>query len=311
MALLHEFLKPNVLAFALAFLALSFEDASTIPDTSSIASLIEQRNACQKCFCLDINSIDDPSARGAQAPTSTIIGNEIDTAWGQWLQRVRIPENRKGGQEGGAYDVFDLLGYFFGFQTDNVRNQRDSVLTCLTSRCRSALPFRKEETASVETLVHEYCEELRVNYARWCKHLGIPQARIQKGKGITQNGRGCRTDSRDSVASAVEIAMFVLIWGEAANLRFCPEFLCFVYHKGVLHLSERIEKFEPGKVIIRNFLQDIIKGAYKMMEAQVSPFVHQKRDLAKVIPATLFFCSRHLYTPFQKKKHTRQPFRGV
>jgi hypothetical protein len=33
------------------------------------------------------------------------------------------------------------------------------------------------------------------------------------------------------------ISLFLLIWGEAANLRFMPECLCFIYHHvKLLHL---------------------------------------------------------------------------
>ena len=28
-----------------------------------------------------------------------------------------------------------------------------------------------------------------------------------------------------------DLLLFLLIWGEAANLRFCPEFINFLFHK--------------------------------------------------------------------------------
>ena len=33
------------------------------------------------------------------------------------------------------------------------------------------------------------------------------------------------------VAQVCDIALYLLIWGEAANLRHCPECLCFLFHQ--------------------------------------------------------------------------------
>ena len=41
----------------------------------------------------------------------------------------------------------------------------------------------------------------------------------------------CAGDSDVSNHKAVDVSLYVLVWGEAANLRHVPEALCFLYHQ--------------------------------------------------------------------------------
>jgi len=34
------------------------------------------------------------------------------------------------------------------------------------------------------------------------------------------------------------MGLYLLIWGEAANLRFMPECLCYIYHHVWIHFSQ-------------------------------------------------------------------------
>lgn len=46
-----------------------------------------------------------------------------------------------------------------------------------------------------------------------------------------------------------QIALNLLLWGEAANLRLCPEFLCWAYHKTAKRLRDAIADKEPEQFI--------------------------------------------------------------
>ncbi|CAN0529067.1 unnamed protein product, partial [Laminaria digitata] len=45
------------------------------------------------------------------------------------------------------------------------------------------------------------------------------------------------------------IALNLLLWGEAANLRLCPEFLCWAYHKSAKRLRDSIGDNVPKQFI--------------------------------------------------------------
>lgn len=46
-----------------------------------------------------------------------------------------------------------------------------------------------------------------------------------------------------------QIALNLLLWGEAANLRLCPEFLCWCYHKSAKRLRDAIADKAPEQFV--------------------------------------------------------------
>lgn len=86
------------------------------------------------------------------------------------------------------------------------------------------------------------------NYTRWCKFLGR-KSNIRWGQSICYsafafhfilimyilhfNVHICRLPKvkRDAQQyKLLYIGLYLLIWGEAANLRFMPECLCYIFH---------------------------------------------------------------------------------
>lgn len=47
----------------------------------------------------------------------------------------------------------------------------------------------------------------------------------------------------------VQVALNLLLWGEAANLRLCPEFLCWAYHKSAKRLRDAIGNNAPEQFV--------------------------------------------------------------
>lgn len=128
-------------------------------------------------------------------------------------------ESRASRQKGTEIDLFDWLQSMFGFQKDNVANQREHLILLLANIHMRQVPKPDALGKLSDAALSIVMERLFKNYRRWCKflnrrdHLQLPsiQQEIQQRK-------------------ILYIGLYLLIWGEAANLRFMPESLCYIFH---------------------------------------------------------------------------------
>ncbi|KAK9118443.1 hypothetical protein Scep_016536 [Stephania cephalantha] len=72
------------------------------------------------------------------------------------------------------------------------------------------------------------------NYSSWCSYLG------QKSKIWLPEPNPLSADLRRELLYA---ALYLLIWGESANLRFMPECICYIYHHMVSELNRILEDY--------------------------------------------------------------------
>ncbi|GAB2216631.1 hypothetical protein Droror1_Dr00024407 [Drosera rotundifolia] len=115
-------------------------------------------------------------------------------------------------------DILDWLQAMFGFQNDNVSNQREHLILLLANVHIRQFP-KQDQPKLADTAVDEVMRKLFKNYKKWCKYLGrksslwLPaiQQEVQQRQ-------------------LLYMGLYLLIWGEAANLRFMPECLCYIYH---------------------------------------------------------------------------------
>ncbi|VAI68706.1 unnamed protein product [Triticum turgidum subsp. durum] len=161
-------------------------------------------------------------------------------------------------------DIFDLLQYVFGFQDDNVRNQRENVaLTLANAQSRLSLPNDTEPKIDEKAVTEVFCKVLD-NYIKWCRFLGKRVAWTSL-EAVNKNRK------------IILVALYFLIWGEAANVRFLPECLCYIFHNmakeldGILDSSEA----EPAKSCVTNdgstsYLEKIITPIYLTMSAEAN-----------------------------------------
>ncbi|GJM99141.1 hypothetical protein PR202_ga16218 [Eleusine coracana subsp. coracana] len=159
-------------------------------------------------------------------------------------------------------DIFDLLQYVFGFQDDNIRNQRENVvLTLANAQSRLSLPVGTEPKIDERAVTEVFCKVLD-NYIKWCRYLGKRVAWTSL-EAVNKNRK------------IILVALYFLIWGEAANIRFLPECLCYIFHNmakeldGILDSSEA----EPAKSCITSdgstsYLEKIITPIYQTMAAE-------------------------------------------
>ncbi|XP_057954435.1 callose synthase 3 [Malania oleifera] len=116
-------------------------------------------------------------------------------------------------------DVLDWLQAMFGFQKDNVANQREHLILLLANVHIRQFPKPDQQPKLDERALTEVMKKLFKNYKKWCKYLNrksslwLPtiQQEVQQRK-------------------LLYMGLYLLIWGEAANLRFMPECLCYIYH---------------------------------------------------------------------------------
>ncbi|KAK1591311.1 hypothetical protein Q3G72_005661 [Acer saccharum] len=104
-------------------------------------------------------------------------------------------------------------------QRDNVRNQRGHLILLLANNHTRLHPKLESHNKLDERAVDAVMNKLFTNYKNWCRFLGrkhslwLPQGpqEIQQRK-------------------IIYMGLYLLIWGEGANLRFMPECVCYIFH---------------------------------------------------------------------------------
>uniref|UniRef100_A0A0D9WUD4 1,3-beta-glucan synthase n=1 Tax=Leersia perrieri TaxID=77586 RepID=A0A0D9WUD4_9ORYZ len=165
-------------------------------------------------------------------------------------------------------DLLDWLQAMFGFQTDNVSNQREHLILLLANvHIRQSSKADQQQTKLDDKALDAVMKKLFKNYKKWCKYLGrksslwLPtiQQEVQQRK-------------------LLYMGLYLLIWGEAANLRFMPECLCYIYHHMAFELygmlagnvspmtGENVKPAYGGDE--EAFLMKVVTPIYKVIEKE-------------------------------------------
>ncbi|KAL4565116.1 hypothetical protein LXL04_029201 [Taraxacum kok-saghyz] len=130
-------------------------------------------------------------------------------------------------------DILDWLQAMFGFQKDNVANQREHLILLLANVHIRQIPEPDQQSKLDEGALNAVMKKLFKNYKKWCKYLD------QKSNlwlpPIPQEVQQCKL---------LYTGLYLLIWGEAANLRFMPECLCYIFH----HMAYEVYGMLAGNV---------------------------------------------------------------
>ncbi|KAL8517464.1 hypothetical protein ACS0TY_015636 [Phlomoides rotata] len=158
--------------------------------------------------------------------------------------------------------MFALLEYVFGFQKDNIRNQREHViLTLANTQSRLGIPFEADPKLD-DRAVREVFLKVLDNYIKWCRYLRIR---------LVWNSLEAINKDRKLFL----VSLYLCIWGEAANARFLPECICYIFH----HMARELDAIldhgevthaasctsEDGSV---SFLVQIISPIYETVKAE-------------------------------------------
>ncbi|CAI9108896.1 OLC1v1008598C1 [Oldenlandia corymbosa var. corymbosa] len=172
-------------------------------------------------------------------------------------------------QKSGELDLLDWLRAMFGFQRDNVRNKREDLILLLanihTRLVPKPEPLNKLDDRAVDALMNK----LFKNYKTWCKYLGRKHSlRLPQGQQEVQQRK------------ILYMGLYLLIWGEAANLRFMPECLCYIFH----NMAYELHGLLAGNVSIvtgenikpsyggddESFLRKVITPIYRVIEKEAA-----------------------------------------
>ncbi|XP_071914345.1 callose synthase 5 [Coffea arabica] len=170
-------------------------------------------------------------------------------------------------QKIGELDLLDWLRAMFGFQRDNVRNQREHLILLLADIHARLVPkpepLNKLDDRAVDALMNKIFK----NYKTWCKYLGRKHSlRLPQGQEEVQQRK------------LLYMGLYLLIWGEAANVRFMPECLCYIFH----NMAYELQGLLAGNVSIvtgenirpsyggddESFLRKVITPIYRVIEKE-------------------------------------------
>ncbi|KAI4303806.1 hypothetical protein MLD38_039399 [Melastoma candidum] len=175
----------------------------------------------------------------------------------------RLPDSFKISGQRDA-DIFDLLEYVFGFQKDNARNQRENVILLLANaQTRLSIPERDDPNPKIdEKAINEVFLKVLDNYIKWCRYLRVR---------LVWNSLEAITRER----KLFMVSLYFLIWGEAANVRFLPECICYIFHHMAKELDATLDHGEANisancttETGSASFLVQIILPIYEILAAE-------------------------------------------
>lgn len=165
-------------------------------------------------------------------------------------------------------DLLDWLGACFGFQIDNVRNQRENlVLQLANAQMRFQPPPANVDVLDGKVL-RVFRKKLLKNYSSWCSYVG-------KRSSVWLTNRHNMELTRREL---LYVALYLLIWGESANLRFLPECLCYIFHHMAMELNQVLEEHideNTGRPYVpyysgeNAFLRTVVKPIYNTIKNEV------------------------------------------
>ncbi|KAE8659712.1 xyloglucan endo-1 family protein [Hibiscus syriacus] len=162
-------------------------------------------------------------------------------------------------------DLMGWLGVSFGFQNDNVRNQREK-LVLLLANCQMRLQRTPTNSTAASSKVS----------ARSYSITTLRGALFFASNPTSTPAR--RVNNYDPTRELLYVSLYLLNWGEAANLRFCPELLCYIYHHMAMELTkffdQHIDEF-TGRPFVPSisgdcaFLKCIVMPFYQTIKTEV------------------------------------------
>ncbi|XP_024538919.1 callose synthase 12 [Selaginella moellendorffii] len=183
------------------------------------------------------------------------------------LQTVGELRKPPGFQWRQGMDLLDWLQGFFGFQEGNVKNQREHLILLLANSQMRVTPPPDPIDRLDQKVVVKLRKKVLKNYRLWCSFMGRPnKLKVYDG----------RVDER---LELLYISLYFLVWGEAANLRFMPECLAFIFHNMVDELNQILEDYidEMSAMPVRpvshgenGYLKNVITPLYAIVKEEAA-----------------------------------------
>ncbi|CAN1850912.1 Callose synthase 7 [Linum perenne] len=161
-------------------------------------------------------------------------------------------------------DILEWLSSLFGFQKGNVANQREHLILLLANidtRKRSLDDYTELNNFTIQQLMNKTFK----NYLSWCHYLRV-ESNLRFPGGFDK-----------PQLELIYIGLYLLIWGEASNVRFMPECLCYIFHNmayevfGVLFRNLHPvsgETYESAAPDDEAFLRNVVTPIYQVVRKE-------------------------------------------
>ncbi|KAK7358028.1 hypothetical protein VNO80_17327 [Phaseolus coccineus] len=162
-------------------------------------------------------------------------------------------------------NVFDFLQCIFGFQKDNVANQHENIVHLLANeQSRLRIPDEAEPKLDEAAVQAVFLKSLQ-NYINWCNYLRIQPV-------------WSSLEALSKEKKILYVSLYFLIWGEAANIRFLAECLCYIFHHMAREMDEIVRRqiTEPANSCTSDsangvsFLDNVIFPLYDIVSAEAA-----------------------------------------
>ncbi|KAL5165045.1 Callose synthase 7 [Glycine soja] len=142
-------------------------------------------------------------------------------------------------------DILDWIAFVFGFQKGNVANQREHLILLLANmnigdRAESSHQLHSETVEKLKATILK-------NYESWCHYVHC------------EDNLRFLEDYDMQQLELIYIALYLLIWGEASNIRFMPECLCYIFHHTVRYLVNNSASLSLSSSFIPKMCHEVYK----------------------------------------------------
>ncbi|GAN10845.1 1,3-beta-glucan synthase component FKS1 [Mucor ambiguus] len=279
------------------------------PSTESLVALLESKRMKAP---RGVTATPTPSLPGSglQSPTAFLSSNDLSAEtlvnqqqqqhvpYPAWTDINDLPSYQN------IQDIFIDLKNAFGFQYDSMLNMLDHFMVMLDSRASRMTP-----AMALLTLHADYIGGPNANYRKWyfAAQLNLDDAVGDKNAAINvaedeaqpqphtlteaEDDWRCKMENMTDNDRIRQLALWLMIWGEASVIRFCPEVLCFIFKLADDACKDRLSIIHQHQTLAveGDYLDNIITPLYDFVKDQVyrkdkhSNFVRRDRDHDSVI----------------------------
>ncbi|RHZ76458.1 hypothetical protein Glove_197g82 [Diversispora epigaea] len=229
----------------------------------------EQRNRGESNY-----SLNYPHIPGGNQPSETVY-----VAWSSDNHQVPVSKEE-------IYDIFIDLTNKFGFQKESMNNMYDHLMCMLDSRASRMSPSQ-----ALLSLHADFIGGENSNYRKWyfATRMDLDDVNNrQKNSDDLNEQWNQRMNQMSQYDRLRQIALWLLLWGEAAQIRFIGECLCFLFKLADDYSKSPEFKSKVHPVSEGEYLRHVVTPLYRFIRGQGyeiigGKFVRKEKDHADII----------------------------
>ncbi|CAA0808832.1 Callose synthase 12 [Striga hermonthica] len=178
--------------------------------------------------------------------------------------------NRPQAEDDDVYNIIPIHNLLADHPSLRFPEREHLVLHLSNAQMRLSPPPDNIDTLD-PTVLRRFRRNLLRNYSNWCSYLNIKSS-------IWLSDSHTRHSSSDHRRELLYVSLYLLIWGESANLRFVPECISYIFHNMAMELNKILEDYideNTGRPFLPSlsgenaFLDKIVKPIYDTIKAEV------------------------------------------